>query len=150
VLGFPALRSGASELISLAMFKAIPFSAAKVVQTNSDIKSLQFDGCELIVVVGCDVKSSGIVEGIEVRFSDVAGLRYLDEVDLVRYWTSTEFPRGHYVIEVVEGGWSQEESDLQGYTSRRREWLIVTGNGCVSVFSINNPLISNVEYEVHG
>lgn len=64
--------------------------------------------------------------GIEVRFSEATALRYLDEADLARYWTSADFPRGHHVLEVLEGGWSWEESELQGYPTQRREWLIAT------------------------
>ena len=129
-------------------FKAKPFSAAQVVQPNSDIQSLSYDGRELVVVVACDLKSRGLVAGIEVRFSEANALRYLDEADLVRYWASADFPRGHHVLEVLEGSWAWEESELQGYSTRSREWLIVTGNGCVNVFSSISPEISDTEYQI--
>lgn len=35
---------------------------------------------------------------------------------------------------------------MQGYVTQRREWLVVTGNGCVSVFSTASPVVEPVVY----
>jgi hypothetical protein len=36
---------------------------------------------------------------------------------------------------------------MQGYITQRREWLVVTGNGCISVFSTDEPVVERVAYE---
>ncbi|AGU53558.1 hypothetical protein VAPA_2c10020 [Variovorax paradoxus B4] len=45
----------------------------------------------------------------------------LDELDFALYWTSAHFARGWHVLEVEEGGWLDEESQLQEHVNPRRE-----------------------------
>ena len=128
--------------------RTLPFGTSAIVQPNSDIDSLTFDGQALVVVLGVGLKSPTVARGLQVRFSSVVGFRYLYEADLARYWVSQDFVRGHHILEVVEGGWSTEESMLQGYPTVRREWLIVTGNGCVNLFSSSEPEVSEAEIKL--
>lgn len=121
--------------------KAIAFGPIVGAPLESDIKSLSFDGATLLITVACELDKSGHVRGLEIEFDCATAFRYLDEADLARYWVSKEYPRGSYVLEVQEGGWSEEENELQQFDFQRREWLVGTGNGCVSVFCPNDPQI---------
>jgi hypothetical protein len=127
--------------------KAVAFSDAQEVHWGSDIESLRYDGPILVIVVARDPLPEGKTRGLEITFGSATAIRLLDELQIARYWTSKEFPFGHHVVEVLEGGWSDEESQLQGYATARREWLVVTGNGCVSVFSASEPIVKEVVYE---
>lgn len=128
-------------------FKAIPFSPVVGVHYWSDIESLSFSGSGLLITIACDLDESDRVQGLNVRFVQASFFRLLDEVDLSTYWISEGFPAGSHVLEVIEGGWSDEEHQRQGYTTQRREWLIVTGNGCVSVFSPNAPQVEAATWQ---
>ena len=127
--------------------KAVAFSAAQEVHWGSDIESLRYDIPKLVVVVAREPVPEGKTRGLEITFSSANAVRLLDELQVARYWVSKEFPFGHHVVEVLEGGWSDEESQLQGYVTARREWLIVTGNACVSIFSASEPIVKEVVYE---
>ncbi|MCW7538047.1 hypothetical protein OOT46_09325 [Aquabacterium sp. A7-Y] len=126
--------------------KAIPFRAARGVHPISDVTTLRFSEGRLELTLACELRGSGKVVGLEVVFSEASGFRYLDELDLCRYWSSDAFPGDSYVLEVQQGGWADEESGLQGFEHPRREWLVVTGNGCVSVFSKDEPEVRNVSW----
>lgn len=121
--------------------KAVPFTPTVGVHWGSDIESLSFSSNGLAISVAREVNESGDVQGLTVLFDQASSFRLLDELDLARYWASDGFPKGSHVLEVIEGGWSEEENQLQGYKTPRREWLIVTGNGCVSVFSPCKPKV---------
>lgn len=124
--------------------KTKPFSAAQEVHWGSDVSSLSFDAGGLVIVVAREPLPPGKIRGLRITFTGASALRYLDESELTRYWTSEEFKRGHHVLEVESGGWLGEECQLEGYEFSRREWLIVTGNGCVSVFSSAEPQVDEV------
>jgi hypothetical protein len=119
--------------------KTLPYGEPAEVHWGSDIESLSFSSQGLTVRVVRAVDSNGRVCGLDVSFPDASAFRYLDELDLARYWSSDGFVRGYPILEVLEGGWCDEEATLQQYENRRREWLIVTGNGCVSVLANTNP-----------
>jgi hypothetical protein len=121
--------------------KATPFSSPQEVAFTSDIPKVIFDEGKLLVTVARALDDVGNVTGIEVVFTESTAFRFLDELDLARYWISNDRPKGFHVLEVQSGGWADEESQLQGYDRPRREWLVVSGNGCVSVFSANEPSI---------
>ncbi|WP_198089028.1 hypothetical protein [Variovorax sp. E3] len=125
--------------------KAKPFSERRPVRWGSDVASLNFNDAGLLVRVACDMVDD-TVQGFDVVFRHASGFRLLDEVDLARYWTSAHFPSGFHVLEVQEGGWLDEESQLQGYVSLRREWLIVTGHACVSVFCSVDPVVEEASW----
>lgn len=127
--------------------RTIPFSAAGDVDATSDIQSVEFKSGKLIVAIAKKLQPAGKVAGAVVKFPAVQGFRFLDEADLARYWTSGGFVRGYHVLRVEEGGWTAEENDLEGYSFQRSEWLVVTGNGCLSVFAQEPPFYEETELE---
>lgn len=124
-----------------------PSSPRQELHWGSDIATVHFDGRALVVVVARAPLARGRFEGLRIEFAQAFAFRYLDELALARYWTSSGFLRGHHVLEVNAGGWSDEENELQGYGMERREWLVVTGNGCLSVFASRAPQIQPGEYD---
>jgi len=126
--------------------RTAPFTPIVGLHSGSDVESVSFDGAGLVINVAREINESDQVKGIEIVFAKASSFRYLDESDLARYWVSDGFQRGSLVLEVLEGGWSDEESQLQGYDSQRREWLVVTGNGCVSVFCSVAPEVRDVSW----
>lgn len=117
--------------------KAKPFGCLEQFDWGADIHSVSYDGRLAIRVL----RNRNKDDGIEVAFSQVDGFRFLDEVQLAEYWTDEDFPSGYPVLEVLEGGWAQEEDKRLGYKQHQREWIIVTAGACVSVFSKNEPEI---------
>jgi len=134
------------ELVKLMPLKTQAYLPAHGVQPDSDLESLQYKDGILTIVLACSLHQHGNIHGISLTFPDVAGFRLLDEVDLARYWPSSGFVQGSHLLEVIDGGWSAEQNMLQGYESRRREWLAVTGNACVSVFCISEPAVSHCSW----
>ena len=122
--------------------KALAYLPANGVEPYSDIESCRYKDGEFLVVFACSLDDSRNVKGTSLKFSNVTGFRLLDELDLARHWLSNDFARGSYLLEVTDGGWAEEEKRLQGYERPRREWLAVTGNACVSVFSTSEPEMS--------
>jgi hypothetical protein len=129
---------------------AFAYLPANGVEPCSDIESAQYENGAFVVVLACSLDESRNVEGISLTFPNVTGFRLLDELDLARYWLSNDFARGSYLLEVTDGGWAAEETELQGYKRPRREWLAVTGNACVSVFSTSEPEISPLSWSLEG
>lgn len=130
--------------------KSFAYLPTNGVDPNSDIESCRYEDGALIVVLACFLDDSRNVAGVSLKFSNVTGFRLLDELDLARYWLSNDFARGSYLLEVTNGGWAEEETELQGYERTRREWLAVTGNACVSVFSSSEPEISPRSWRLEG
>jgi hypothetical protein len=127
--------------------RAVPFGAESEVHWGSDISTLSFSEARLEIYVSREVGVNGEVSGLKIAFFQATAFRYLDELDLARYWSSEHFPRGFHVLEVLEGGWLEEETQLQGFANHRREWLVVTGNACVSVFSSTDPQVQNASWQ---
>ena len=126
---------------TLSAFKTVAFDMEREVHCGSDVDSLHFTTAGLTITVLRDIEDDGQVRGLRVFFPSASAARYLDEGDLARYWASDGFVRNRHVLEVIEGGWADEENDLQGFATERREWLVVTGQGCVSVFAELEPTI---------
>jgi len=126
--------------------KTIGFGPSLQVHWGSDIERLEWDSGVLSIVVAREIANNDEIHGFDIRFSGVSGLRFLDELDLARYWSSDGFVRGHHVLEVLDDGWASEEIALQGYEQARREWLVVTGNGCASVFAAAPPEIAETSW----
>ncbi|MRT29776.1 hypothetical protein [Herbaspirillum sp. CAH-3] len=132
-------------------FTARALLPASGVQSNSDISSLVLDAQgELVVNVACS-SDGDMVRGIRIVFqAPVAGFRFLDGLDLHRYVHTKGFPRGTHLIEVIDGGWLSEEKLLQDSELDAREWMVVTGNGCLSVFSSEEPQCSEITWAAEG
>ncbi|MCX2865486.1 hypothetical protein OOZ63_27050 [Paucibacter sp. PLA-PC-4] len=117
------------------------------VSNESDIASVRYDGSGLSVVVARTPLDGNRFLGLRITFQRVHGFRLLDESDLAAYWAAPGFVRGHHVLAVTSGGWSAEEDLRQGHKLRRCEWLVATGNGCLSLFASEDPKIEEGEYD---
>ncbi|MDF3822612.1 hypothetical protein P3G55_22110 [Leptospira sp. 96542] len=125
-----------------------PFDASTTIDHGSDIAEVHFVGGHLEVVVASSSIGEGRFKGLRITFPKASGFRMLDEGDLARYWASPGFRPGHHVLSVVSGGWRAEESTLQGFARNEGdEWLIVTGNRCLSVVSSNAPQVLQGEFD---
>ena len=125
-----------------------PFDAPTTVDHGSDIAEVHFVGGRLEVLVASSFAGKGRFTGLRITFAEACDFRMLDEADLARYWGSPGFQRGHYILSVVGGGWRAEESALQGFPrNESNEWLIVTGNRCVSVLSSEAPQVVEGEFD---
>lgn len=80
------------------------FSTPEEVHWGSNIESIHLDANGLVVVVAREPMPDGRVLGLQVKFATTTGFRYLDELEIARYWTSTGFIRGHHVLQVFKGG----------------------------------------------
>lgn len=117
-------------------------------QPGSGIESLRFSSQGLALRIALGLGPQDMVEGLDIAFPDACAIRYLDELDLQRYWRSRGFVRGYPVLEVQQGGWLDEEVVLQQRHYHQREWLVVTGNGCVSVFAASAPDVVPVQWRL--
>jgi hypothetical protein len=120
------------------------FSPMNGVHWVSDVESLQYLDGDLDITLACSQDEEGIIRGLKVNFSRPTGFRLLDELALARYWSSGGFSSGSHVLEVKNGGWSTEEDVLQSFETERREWLVITGNACVSVFCPLEPELQDL------
>jgi hypothetical protein len=82
---------------------------------------------------------------VEVFFPYHRGFFLLDEGDMPS-WLGTEcFRTGHLLYRITRGGWFSEVTSQNGLlaiaSASSNEWLVVTANECVSVFSEAEPLI---------
>ena len=126
--------------------KVKSFGCREQFDWGADIHSVSYDGHLSIRVL----RNRNGEDGIEVTFSQVDGFRLLDEVALAEYWIAGVFPSGYPVLEVFDGGWAKEENARLGYTEQQREWIIVTGGACVSVFSKHEPKIRDGIWPAKG
>lgn len=128
----------------------VPFDSEAGMPSASDISWVKYDGCKLEVLVARSAASAGRFKGVKFMFDWVTGFRFLDEGDLLRYWRSDGYRGGHHLFSVEAGGWAKEEFNLEGVTEKRREWLVVTGNGCMNVFAHDAPEILYGEFDDHA
>jgi hypothetical protein len=125
-----------------------PFDVPMTVDHASDLAEVHFVGGRLEVLVASSLAGEGRFNGLRITFAETRGFRMLDEADLARYWGSSGFQRGHHVLCVTGGGWRAEEAMLQGFPHNEGdEWLIVTGNRCVSVLSSDAPQVVEDEFD---
>ena len=123
------------------------FTPPSGVNAGSDVEALHYSDGTLNIVLACSQDDEQTVRGITIKFFQPAGFRLLDELDLARYWNSADFSRGSHVLEVESGGWSAEEDHFQLFETMRREWLVATGNACVSVFCSSEPEVTDISWE---
>ena len=123
------------------------FTPTSGVPFGSDVETLHYSDGNLNIILACSQDGEQTVQGLRVTFAETTGFRVLDELDLARYWNSVSFSRGSHVLEVESGGWSEEEDHFQLFETQRREWLVVTGNACVSVFCSLEPEVAEVSWK---
>ena len=84
--------------------------------------------------------------GTIVHFPDATGFRLLDEGDLLEFWPLPGAKGMGWVFEVLGGGWLELESTRSGFLSKSvagmKEYLVVTGSDCLSVFSFGPPTLN--------
>lgn len=82
-------------------------------------------------------------EAFTVYFEVVAGFRMLDERDLTDIWSDSDFDPKASVYRVVSGGWlgleKSRPSFLSDFMGDVTEYLITSGNECVSVLAETKP-----------
>lgn len=131
-------------------FKTKPYLPPSDITPNSDVESIAYDGATLVVTIACSSDDKRNIKGMKITFPLVWAFRVLDECDLARYWISDEDVGGSHLTEVIEGGWNSEEAELRGLEENRREWLVATGNLCVSVFCENEPIVAPLSWLYEG
>jgi len=80
---------------------------------------------------------------VKLIFEDLRGFRALDEGDLLEFWDKYHSGNG-WLWEVQSGGWLDLERHRETFITTHfdvREFLVVTGDFCVSVFSRLTPQI---------
>ncbi|MEJ5149543.1 hypothetical protein [Comamonas sp. MYb396] len=126
----------------------LPYGKPREIHPNSDVESLRFSSQGLSLRLALGLGPQDMVDGLDISFADVSAFRYLDELHLQRYWSLNGLVRGYPVLEVQQGGWLDEEVALQQRHFHQREWLVVTGNGCVSVFAASAPEVLPVQWPI--
>lgn len=102
--------------------------------------------------LGClriEVRELGGEGRLEVSFTQVEGLRVLDEMDLTEFWPACSSENG-WIFEITQGGWlSQEIKRPAGLIAhaddRLREFLVAGIDDCVSVLAMAAPEIRSIE-----
>ncbi|MFD0755622.1 hypothetical protein ACFQ09_16815 [Massilia norwichensis] len=104
-----------------------------------------FSGLRVAVALGEDERGND--QFLEIVFTAPRGFRYLDEGDLLPYWSSRAFDTSRYVVfEIKSGGWAEQETahgmlNVTAAFGGFREWVIVSSNACLNVISTVEPLI---------
>jgi hypothetical protein len=116
-------------------------------RNESDIVEMSYGLTGLRVVVSTTAVEENKDVFLEFTFAAVRGFRYLDEGDLIRYWTSGAFEHGYHLFRVRAGGWRDQEIAtpgmmiVSGSTENVSEWFVKTTNGCLNVLSSGAPEI---------
>lgn len=125
-----------------------PFDASTIVDHGSDIAEVHFLDGRLEVVVASSRVGEGRFRGLRIAFPKACDFRMHDEADLARYWASPGLSARASCPLRYRRCWRAEESTLQGFARNEGdEWLIVTDNRCLSVFSSNAPLVLQGEFD---
>ncbi|MFA9284586.1 MULTISPECIES: hypothetical protein [unclassified Comamonas] len=130
------------------MFVSRGFGERIEVSGSSDIEAMHFDQDGLRIYIAQERDHQDIISGLIVEFAGARKFRCLDESDIADYLASPEFIHGYNVLEVLAGGWSAEIHSLSGYGCGLREWLVATGNLCISVISGEEPLIRQLRWSL--
>ena len=80
-----------------------------------------------------------------VSFACVEAFRVMDERDLMDFWPTCSTPNG-WLFEVATGGWLSQEAERPGSLVAHtiqgvREFLITGEDDCVSVLSVELPVV---------
>lgn len=112
---------------------------------DSCVLEARFSVVGLYVIAEAYQKEADQSVHLEVFFPEHSGFALFDESDMPSWLGAECFRTGHLVYRVLHGGWfdSRDQKDcfLQIASSQCNEWLIVTANECVSVFSSSEPRV---------
>lgn len=108
--------------------------------TKPEITRLDYDLHNLVV----HIEPAYAAEPIIVTFDSSLGFRALDEGNLLEFWDHFNLKDG-WLFQISAGGWYDLESKRNGFVSQHhpdvREYLIIGVNQCVSVLSVEPPIV---------
>lgn len=109
-------------------------------QSPADITHVRFEWGELVVTL----MSSGDKRVAVARFGEVAGIRLLDEGDLLEFWPVCSSANG-WLFRITENGWFDLEATRPGFLREKglglSEYFIASQNSCISVLSSEAPSV---------
>lgn len=112
--------------------------------TSAELLSIEYEPNRLRIQITPEP------EAFTVYFEVVAGFRMLDERDLSDVWSHSDYDPKASVYRVVSGGWLDLEksrpSFLSDFMGNVTEYLITSGNECVSVFAETEPKFSKGDH----
>ena len=115
---------------------------------DSCVVETRFSKLGLFVVVEVFPSPAPQSTLLEVFFSHPCGFLLLDEGDMPSWLGAECFRTGHVLYRVTAGGWfhavTPENGLLAIASASCHEWLVVTANECVSVFSEAEPLVTEL------
>lgn len=123
--------------------EAKPISA-EYERRDSCVLEVRFSVVGLYIVVEVYPLEASKSVHVEVFFPYHSGFQLFDEGDMPMWLAGQCYRTGHIVYEVTSGGWlsrASAENGLSIASATCREWLVVTANECVSIFSSATPSI---------
>lgn len=112
---------------------------------KSCVLEARFSVVGLYVIVEAYPKAATQSVHLEVFFPEHRGFALLDEGDMPSWLGAECFHTDHIVYHVSNGGWfstrNPNDCFLQIASTQCSEWIVVTANECVSVFSSSEPRI---------
>jgi hypothetical protein len=125
------------------LMKSVNAAAVETVsnfQSPVDITHMRLEWGELVVTL----TSGGDKKVAIVRFSEVTGLRLLDEGDLLEFWPACSSANG-WLYRINENGWFDLEASRPGFMREKglglSEYFIASQNSCISVLSSDIPSV---------
>jgi hypothetical protein len=114
-------------------------------RSESCVVETRYSVVGLYVVVEVYTKAAKPPVHLEIYFRQDRGFVLLNEGDMPSWLGDECFRTNHIVYRISDGGWfgnfNPKESLLSIASAQCSEWLIVTANECVSVFSDSEPMI---------
>lgn len=113
----------------------------------TDLCELSVGHAGLWAVVSLGEDERGNETFAEIPFTAPRGFRYLDEGDLLPYWSSGDFDTAHHLLfEIKRGGWAEQEEhggflNVTLAVGNYLEWFIASSNACLNVLSAAEPIV---------
>ena len=112
---------------------------------DSCVLETRFSVVGLYVIVEVFPNASSQSVHVEVFFPEHRGFILLDESDMPSWLGSDCFRTEHVAYHVTKGGWlsglPRQDTVFQIASAQCKEWVVVTANECVSIFSSSEPRI---------
>jgi len=129
------------------MIEAISVEAGRDPSSVPEVTHVAYDRWTLRVTCLFEKRRGPVY----VDFEDVAGIRVLDENQLLEFWAPESRPLG-WLWEIAKGGWFSLEGMREGFTlqhmaydkageRRLREFLVLGINDCVGVLAWAEPRV---------
>lgn len=134
-------KLGFMQTTAVPLFEPFSIQSSCVLETR-------FSVIGLYIVVEAYRLNAKRSSHIEVYFPQHRGFVLLDEGDMPSWLSAQCFKTNHLVFEVTGGGWFDRRPPEDGLLAiacaSSKEWLVVTANECVSVFSEVEPIIRDI------